>query len=222
MTDCETRPQLIKKPNGLAEEWGPQFKFRLVSVFLVLSMAHREIPHNFLTLCSAWLSPGKMWVTMSFLCWQHLDAGLTLCSQSPRAVGEGSPGRACGRAGSPWAGRRNQGKKEAPSRWRKTHTRGTFFHFPHSTFKYYQIQRSIFLCPKYCIKKKKKICFKWSKVYDWKLFRNNSLHVCSSPGQWWICCRESFQQRKGLLLVTCATQQEWKAWKNIYLCRWQR
>lgn len=154
MTDCETRPQLIKKPNGLAEEWGPQFKFRLVSVFLVLSVAHREIPHNFLTLCSAWLSPGKMWVTMSFLCWQHLDAGLTLCSQSPRAAGEGSPGRARGRAGSPWAGRRNQGKKEAPSRWRKTHTRGTFFHFPHSTFKYYQIQRSIFLCPKYCIKKK--------------------------------------------------------------------
>lgn len=71
---------MIKEPSALAEEWGPsvsiQTRFRFLSPFHVC----REIPYDFLTLCSAWLSLGKMQavvVTVSLLCGQHLAAGPT-------------------------------------------------------------------------------------------------------------------------------------------------
>lgn len=108
------RNRVVWQKNGVL-----QFKFRPVSAFLVLSVAHREIPYHFLTLCSAWLSPGKMWaawVTVGSLSpsWTNPAVPYSLSAGKERL-----PGTACGKGESTFLmiEGRNWGKTETSSRW---------------------------------------------------------------------------------------------------------
>lgn len=78
-------------------------------------MAHREIPHDILTLCSAWLSPGKTRAVSP----QELSLSAAPQCWSPSAAEEGSPGRACRRGGSTLL----VGRKEEP-RGKRRHAAG--------------------------------------------------------------------------------------------------